>query len=66
MALAATVFSGLVDIVLSHCRLSSTTSPVMARMMVTKLFNFHACFTLHENHIIESETQKRLIALFSI
>jgi hypothetical protein len=72
MALAATVFSGLVGIVLSHCRLSSITCPAMAWVMVTKLFYFHACFTpLVEVNIIESvatqyENPRRLNSLLDI
>ena len=71
MALAATVFSGLVDIVLSHCRLSSTTCPDMAWVMETKLFYFHACSLQEEGNIIESDTTqyenpRRLYSLLDI
>ena len=39
-ALAAVVFSGLVGIVLSHCRQSFTTCPDMAWVVETKLTHF--------------------------
>jgi hypothetical protein len=71
MALAATVFSGLVGIVLSHCRLSSITCPAMAWVMVTKLFYFHAFSLQEEGNIIESvatqyENPRRLDSLLDI
>jgi hypothetical protein len=71
MALAAMVFSGLVGIVLSHYRQSSTTCPDMAWVGETKLFYFHASSLQEEGNIIESvatqyENPRRLYSLLDI